>query len=118
MRAVDERAIRELGVPALVLMENAALGVVEALVKRYASAYRVAIFCGPGNNGGDGLAVARQLLVRGYAPAIWLLQGRRGLSPDAHQQLAICRALGLNVTEVGFLRLDSLLLSGLRSSGM
>src|SRR5436305_9924849 len=101
MRAVDARAVQELGVPAMVLMENAALGVVEALVHRWPGSQRVAIFCGPGNNGGDGLAVARQLLVRGYAPAVWLLQGRRGLSPDAHQQLAICRALGMNVTEVG-----------------
>jgi NAD(P)H-hydrate epimerase len=100
MRAVDERAIVELGVPSLVLMENAALGVVEALLARFPAAAQVGIFCGPGNNGGDGLAVARHLLVRGLEPSVWLLRGGRPLSPDAERQLSICRALAITVHEV------------------
>ena len=101
MRAVDERAIGELGVPAVVLMENAALGVVEALGERFAGATRIAVFCGPGNNGGDGLAVARHLVVRGWRPSVWVVHGGRPLGGDAARQLAICRALPLEVGEVG-----------------
>ncbi|HXO29802.1 MAG TPA: NAD(P)H-hydrate epimerase, partial [Thermoanaerobaculia bacterium] len=67
MRGVDRAAIERLGLPGLVLMENAALGVVDAIGRQYPQAESAAIFCGPGNNGGDGLAVARQLATRGYA---------------------------------------------------
>jgi NAD(P)H-hydrate epimerase len=100
MREADERAIRQLGIPGAVLMENAALGVVEALGDRWPELERVAIFCGPGNNGGDGLAVARHLVVRGYLPAVWLVHAGKRLSADAERQLAICRGLGLEVVEV------------------
>ena len=65
MREVDRRTI-ELGVPALVLMENAACRVVDFLVERFTplNDQRIVIVCGKGNNGGDGLAIARQLLTR------------------------------------------------------
>jgi ADP-dependent NAD(P)H-hydrate dehydratase / NAD(P)H-hydrate epimerase len=101
MREADERAIRQLGVPSLVLMENAAIGVVDALGERFPKAESVAIFCGPGNNGGDGLAVARHLVVRGYQPAVWLVRGDKRLSADAASQLEICRGLGIEVAEAG-----------------
>ncbi|HXO22918.1 MAG TPA: NAD(P)H-hydrate epimerase, partial [Thermoanaerobaculia bacterium] len=52
MRAVDRAAIEELGIPSLVLMENAAIGVADALGEVYPQAESAAIFCGPGNNGG------------------------------------------------------------------
>jgi len=100
MRAADRRAIEEIGVPALVLMENAALGVVDALAERFPAAERVAIVCGPGNNGGDGLAVARQLCARGYQVAVGLERGGRELSADCARQLAICRALDIECTEL------------------
>jgi hydroxyethylthiazole kinase-like uncharacterized protein yjeF len=100
MRAVDRAAIDELGLPALVLMENAALGVVDALGERYPQAESAAIFCGPGNNGGDGLAVARQLAARGYGVEIFLATGGREPTGDAATQLAICRRLGLTIHEL------------------
>jgi hydroxyethylthiazole kinase-like uncharacterized protein yjeF len=69
MREVDRRTI-ESGIPGIVLMENAGLRVIEFLAQRFAplSAQRVVILCGKGNNGGDGLVVARQLLTR-FHPA-------------------------------------------------
>lgn len=65
MREVD-RQTAELGIPGIVLMENAAHRVVEFLVERFAPLHRerVLVICGKGNNGGDGLAVARQLFTR------------------------------------------------------
>ncbi|HET9768937.1 MAG TPA: NAD(P)H-hydrate dehydratase [Thermoanaerobaculia bacterium] len=111
MRSVDERAIHQLGLPGLVLMENAAIGVVEALGDRFPHAERVAIFCGPGSNGGDGLAVARHLVVRGYQPAVWLAHGGKRLSPDAASQLDVCRGLGMEIAEIsGEAELQSALL--------
>jgi NAD(P)H-hydrate epimerase len=100
MREVDRRAIEELGIPGMVLMENAALGVVDAIGENYPEASSAALFCGPGNNGGDGLAIARHLAVRGYEVRICLAAGGRELAGDAGTQLAICRAMGLPVEEV------------------
>jgi len=109
MRGVDRAAIERLGLPGLVLMENAALGVVDAIGRQYPEAESAAIFCGPGNNGGDGLAVARQLATRGYAVEIFLAlggagapgaAGGRALEGDAGLQLAVCRRLELTIHEL------------------
>ena len=56
MSEVDRISIEELGVPGLVLMENAALGVADAVGDSFPEAQSVAIICGPGNNGGGGMA--------------------------------------------------------------
>jgi len=68
MREVDRRTI-EMGVPGLVLMENAGSRVVEFLEQRFSplADQRIVVFCGKGNNGGDGMVVARQLFER-YRP--------------------------------------------------
>lgn len=100
-RAFDRWAIDDLGVPALVLMENAAMAMAEAIGAGFGEARRVAIFCGPGNNGGDGLALARQLLTRGYEVGLFLAAFGRPLSDDCARQLAICRALDLTIFELG-----------------
>ena len=100
MREVDRAAIEDLGIPSLVLMENAAIGVVEAMGKAFADAESAAIFCGPGNNGGDGLAVARHLAVRGWEVRVFLITGGRDLTGDAAVQLGICRKAELPVLEV------------------
>ncbi len=100
MRAIDRRAIEEIALPGMVLMENAALGVVEAIFERFPEASSAAIFCGPGNNGGDGLAIARRLDARGVEVAVFLALGGRRLSGDAATQLAIARALGLPIEEI------------------
>ncbi|HEX4954614.1 MAG TPA: NAD(P)H-hydrate dehydratase [Thermoanaerobaculia bacterium] len=100
MREVDRRAIEEIGVPSLVLMENAALGTADALGELCPDAERVAIFCGPGNNGGDGLAVARQLFSRGYGVEVLLALGGRSLEGDAAVQRGICERLGIPLLEI------------------
>jgi hydroxyethylthiazole kinase-like uncharacterized protein yjeF len=65
MREVDRRTI-EMGIPGLVLMENAGHRVVEFLAETFRplAEHRVVIVCGKGNNGGDGMVVARQLWTR------------------------------------------------------
>ena len=74
MREVD-RKTSELGIPGLILMENAAHRVVEFLVERFGplERQRVIVFCGKGNNGGDGLAIARQLHTRFHLESLDIL---------------------------------------------
>ena len=77
MREVDRRTM-EAGIPGIVLMENAGHRVVEFLAERFAplAEQRIVVLCGKGNNGGDGLVVARQLHTR-FAPAA-LARGAAG----------------------------------------
>ena len=98
MGAVD-RATIESGIPGLILMETAAAQVVEFIAERFAPVrlQRIVVVCGKGNNGGDGLAVARQLHVR-FAPLslhVVLLCGEAGLSGDAAANLKMLQASGV-----------------------
>ncbi len=63
MRRCDETAMRKCGIPGLLLMENAGRGLAEAILHAYSplSQKQIVIFCGKGNNGGDGFAAARLL---------------------------------------------------------
>jgi hydroxyethylthiazole kinase-like uncharacterized protein yjeF len=99
MREVDRTAIEDLGIPSMVLMENAAIGVVDAIGEMYEEAESAVLFCGPGNNGGDGLAIARHLAVRGYEVRIFLMT-ERALRGDAEVQLGICRRQGLHIQDI------------------
>lgn len=65
VRAFDRDAIERLGLPGVVLMENAGRGCVDVM-ERVGIAGPVVVVCGKGNNGGDGFVIARHLLVRGY----------------------------------------------------
>ena len=64
MREADRRTIEEIGIPSLVLMENAGRQAVAAMEAMYSDLpeRRVAVLCGRGNNGGDGFVIARTLL--------------------------------------------------------
>jgi len=66
VRSIDARAAGELGLPTLVLMENAGRGAAEWLRGRLGERGRAVIACGPGNNGGDGGVVARYLDAWGF----------------------------------------------------
>jgi len=93
MAKLDRAAVEHLGVPSMVLMENAALGLAEAVARSFPAARSAAIFCGPGNNGGDGLALARHLAVRGYRVVCFLAFAGREPRGDAAAQLGICRKM-------------------------
>src|SRR4029077_8363288 len=77
MREADRRTIEEIGIPSLVLMENAGRQVVAAIEAMHGDLLDgpVAVLCGLGNNGGDGFVVARTLLQRGI-PVLVLVVGR------------------------------------------
>ncbi|HUJ12754.1 MAG TPA: NAD(P)H-hydrate dehydratase [Thermoanaerobaculia bacterium] len=99
MRNIDRRATERFGIPSLVLMENAAIAVVDAIFEHHPNCERASIFCGPGANGGDGFAVARHLENRGVVPAVFIC-GERKYSGDAAINLAICERLALPTYEI------------------
>ena len=75
MKSCDSYTIERMGVPSCVLMERAALKVVEELEKRFTTEnikQKILCVCGSGNNGGDGVAIARILHQHGYQSAIYL----------------------------------------------
>ncbi|MBB5021596.1 NAD(P)H-hydrate dehydratase [Desulfurispira natronophila] len=71
MAQMDRYTIHELGVPGLLLMENAGMAVVRAITERVRPHQALAILCGKGNNGGDGYVIARLLYLQGYAVTIF-----------------------------------------------
>ncbi len=74
MRAMDRRAIEDYGIPETLLMENAGLAAYRVLQDRFpVNGRRILILCGSGNNGGDGLVVARAILADGGKPQVVLL---------------------------------------------
>ncbi|MGH9558427.1 MAG: NAD(P)H-hydrate epimerase, partial [Bryobacteraceae bacterium] len=122
MREVDRLTI-ERGIPSLVLMENAALRVVEAIEREFPplESHRVAVLCGRGNNGGDGLAVARQLLRKVASVHVALAAKPEDLSHDAASNYKMLRAAGGQVVfeieprmREATLAIDALLGTGLR----
>ncbi len=81
-RELDRKTIEEHGVPSLQLMENAATALSDE-AERIAVSKSAAIFCGSGNNGGDGIAAARILAARGFDVRAFLVGSREKLTDDA-----------------------------------
>jgi ADP-dependent NAD(P)H-hydrate dehydratase / NAD(P)H-hydrate epimerase len=99
MQAADRAAIAS-GVPSIELMENAAAALVSEIRSAYPDARRVAVVCGPGNNGGDGLAAARRLTAEGCSLSVFTLRAPEQYRGDAAENLARAREAGLEVRSV------------------
>ena len=102
MRDAEKRTIDEIGVPAIVLMENAGRQVVAAMdaaVDRFAD-LDVVVLCGRGNNGGDGCVVARVLHERGVRVRVYLIGGVADIAGPARTSLEMARNVGVVVTEI------------------
>jgi hydroxyethylthiazole kinase-like uncharacterized protein yjeF len=111
MKALEKRTIEYMFVPSLVLMERAALAVVDALKASDFDLSKVICVCGRGNNGADGAAVARLLHLAGHAVEILYVGDIRDLlrqGDDARQQRVIANAYGVPVGSNGLQRLGDL----------
>ncbi len=97
MRALDREAIEVYKIPGIVLMENAALGVVHAMEDRYGElrGKKVVVVCGKGNNGGDGFAVARHLVNRGMKVTVFAAGDPDRLRGDAAVNHQVCRKMAI-----------------------
>ena len=96
MKKVDEYSISGVGIPSVVLMERAALSVTGHILEQIdkTAGVRIICICGSGNNGADGLAIARQLFLKGYKVDVFLNEGRHS-TQEYRIQLNIIRNLGI-----------------------
>lgn len=99
MKTIDETAINTLGIPGIVLMENAAIQTAfkaSAMLEGQEEP-NITVVAGSGNNGGDALAVTRHLLSMGYAVSVFSLTDLDALHGDAYTNGRILKNLGVNV---------------------
>ncbi len=96
---IDRRAIREFGIPGAVLMENAASALVTEMERFFdgLAGVKVGIVCGKGNNGGDGLALARRLRIRGVPVRVALLATAASFKNEAKLNLSILRRTDVEI---------------------
>ena len=119
-REMDRIAMEEYGLPGIVLMENAARGIAGIALHLLDGASSVAILCGPGNNGGDGLAAARHLANAGIDVSVHLV-----MPPEAYREgsdpalnLAVVRAMGLALRDDVELGGAAVILDGIFGTGL
>jgi NAD(P)H-hydrate epimerase len=104
MRALDADTIQRLGIPGAVLMESAGRGVVNALWSLHNQgvldlySHQVVVVAGPGNNGGDGMVVARYLHSHGVAVRVCLCVERERVRGDSLLHLQATESCGTSVT--------------------
>lgn len=103
-RQIDELAINRLGIPGVVLMENAgrnATDLIQAyMIKQGRPLNTALILCGGGNNGGDGYVVARHLHNRGVSVSILATRPVDQLTGDAAINATICQNMGLLIEPI------------------
>ncbi|MCC6545238.1 MAG: NAD(P)H-hydrate dehydratase [Nitrospirae bacterium] len=119
MNNIDRRTGDEYGIPTLLLMENAASGITRAVEQMLVSisGKRITVMCGRGNNGGDGLASARQLHNLGASVTVYLLSDTADFKSEPAINLNIALKMGIEVNEKGKYSLRTLS-SRLRHSHM
>lgn len=103
VRRVDRLAIEELGLPGIVLMENASAGAARFLAAELdagALSGPIVLLCGGGNNGGDGYALARHLANDDRPVRIYALKPADELPPDAARNREVCERMGLAPVDV------------------
>ncbi|MCB5247146.1 MAG: NAD(P)H-hydrate dehydratase [Candidatus Cloacimonetes bacterium] len=101
MRDLDSRTIKEFGLPARVLMENAGRACAEAIIDHYPEklAGVICVICGSGNNGGDGAVIAR--CFRNWGCEVLIIQtGKGSPSPEAQVNLALCEKLEIPILPI------------------
>ena len=100
MRSIDEKTIDVAGIPGIVLMENAGRAIVQSIYSNFPEASRIAILVGKGNNGGDGLVIARHLVMFDVSVIVFLFSPPDGFQGDAQTNLSIVQKLGVPMREV------------------
>jgi ADP-dependent NAD(P)H-hydrate dehydratase / NAD(P)H-hydrate epimerase len=106
MRAIDRSTSEGFGVPSLTLMENAGTAVADFVLKQYPDAKRVTVFCGKGNNGGDGFVAARHLQQQGREVEVLLLAKPDDLRGDAAAMFKKLPQPAVSITSTDELRSD------------
>jgi len=95
VRRVDQIAVERFHMPSIVLMENAGRGAAEIIHKSYGPRGKAVIFCGVGNNGGDGFVIARHLHNFGWHIRIVVTGETANMTQDSRTNFAIVEAMRL-----------------------
>ncbi|MDT3696644.1 MAG: NAD(P)H-hydrate dehydratase [Ignavibacterium sp.] len=93
IRRLDSFAIKKLKVPGIVLMENASVGIYQAITQKYPEVKSIGIICGKGNNGGDGFAVARHFSNNDFEVKVLNIGDVNSLSGDCRINFEILKRL-------------------------
>ena len=93
MRQIDQDTIEDIGIPGIVLMETAGSAIVRAIEQHYPTCQRIGILAGKGNNGGDGIVIARQLAHAGRDVYLFLVSPQESFTGEAHINLQIAKRL-------------------------
>ena len=98
-RQFDQRAINVIGIPGVVLMENAGRSCAEIIIARLkqTGGRKVCIFCGTGNNGGDGFVIARHLHNAGLLPSVFICGEATKIKGDAELNYKIVSKMNIAV---------------------
>jgi len=121
IRAVDAYTIEHEPIFSIDLMERAATACVDWITGHFDSRRRIAIFAGPGNNGGDGLAIARILRWMRYDVSVYMLTESNRLSPDAlvnYQRLSDCCPVVLTGKKLPELLPSTIVIDALYGTGL
>lgn len=121
VRELDRRCIEEFGIAGAALMERAGQAAFDALRQRFPRSSRIAVFCGKGNNGGDGYVVARLAHQAGLKVRIYVTGDPDSLKGDALQMAQACNALEIplaNAAELGNLSDVDIVVDGLLGTGL
>jgi len=130
MKAIDESAINDIGIPGIVLMENAAIQTVMKASQMIGDKKdpAITVVAGAGNNGGDAFAVTRHLLAMGYAVSVFCMSDIGELKGDAYTNVRILLNMGMDIQviddAVGLERLkkscreSDLVIDGLLGTGL
>ena len=100
MRQIDQDTIEGIGIPGIVLMETAGSAIVRAIEQHYPTCKRIGILAGKGNNGGDGIVIARQLAHIGYDVYLFLVSPPESFTGEAAVNLQIAKNLKLRIEEI------------------
>jgi NAD(P)H-hydrate epimerase len=99
MREIDRTAIDAIGIPAAVLMNNAGRAVASYILKNFKN-MEIVIFCGTGNNGGDGFTAAYYLSNAGLSPVVYLPGKKENISETSNIFLNLCRKQNVAIHEI------------------
>jgi hydroxyethylthiazole kinase-like uncharacterized protein yjeF len=100
VRQADQLTIIKKSIDSTELMESAAIACLNEITQEFNNTYKFHVFCGPGNNGGDGLAIARLLNEKSYEVAVTLLNVSGKLSHDNHQNLQKAISGNLKIDQI------------------
>ena len=102
MQRMDRRTIEDVGIPGLVLMENAGRGATRFLLEQFPDLanLKVGVIAGRGNNGGDGFVMARCLKQKGIQVRVYLLAAKQEVRGDAAANLNFLKPLGIPLVEI------------------